>query len=208
MMVADDAALAKRPAAGEDLVGPIRRNLAQDEGESPPEGGVPGWIRRVLFQEGPLFRHGEGFAILLKRPRAFVVVLRGVGRAADIRERAAQQVVQIRGVLLGDLRVERAGKDLHEVRHVQLEVGGRQRESRGVAQRERVLGDLHIEREGGRAGGGRQGNQGEAVRKRLGVQVALQRAQPQFRMELGNSAELAPGRGGASVLGRAAGETG
>ena len=123
------------------------------------------------------FRHGEGFAILLERPRALVVVLRGVGREADIAERAAQQVVQIRGVLLGDLRVERAGKDLHEVRHVQLEVGGRQREARGVAQRERVLGDLHIEREGGRAGGGRRGNQGEAVRQRLGVQVALQRAQ-------------------------------
>ena len=82
MMVADDAALAKGPAAGEELVGPIRRNLAQDEGKSPAEGGVPGRIRRVLFQEGSLVRHGEGFAILLKRPGAFVVVLRGVGREA------------------------------------------------------------------------------------------------------------------------------
>jgi hypothetical protein len=92
------------------------------------------------------------------------------------------------------------------VRHVQLEVGGRQRETRGVAQRERVLRDLHIERKGSRARGGRARNQGEAVRKRLGIQVALQRAQIQLRMELGDSAELAPGRGGVSGLGRAAGK--
>ncbi len=89
MMVADDAALAKRPAAGEDLVGTIRRNLAQDEGKPPTEGGVPGRIGRILFQEVARFRNGEGFAILLEGPRAFVVVLRGVGGDADISERAS-----------------------------------------------------------------------------------------------------------------------
>jgi len=68
---------------------------------------VPRWIGRILLQEGARFRNGKRCAILLEEPRALVVVLRGVGGQADIRERATQQMIAIGGVRLGDLRVER-----------------------------------------------------------------------------------------------------
>ena len=196
MMIADDAALAEGPAAGEDFVGTIRRNLAQDEGKPPAEGGVAGRIRRILLQEGARFGHGEGFAVLLEGPRALVVVLRGVGGLPTSVKERLSKLYRYGRVLLRDLGVERAGKNIHEVRQVQLEVGSRQREARGVAQSERVLGDLHIEREGGRAGRRAAGESGRGCSAcSLGSEIALQRTQTEFGMELGNRAQLGPGLG-------------
>jgi len=89
MVVAHDAAFTKRLSAGQKFVGPIRRNLCQDERVPPTERSMPGRISGIVFQKIAGFGNGEGFVIVLKRPLAFLEVLRGVGGQADIRERAA-----------------------------------------------------------------------------------------------------------------------
>ena len=65
---------------------------------------------------------------------------------------------------------------------------------RGVSRKaKRAFGDFLVVRQCCGASQRRRRNQFEAVRKCLRVQIALQRTQTEFRMELGNRAELGPG---------------
>ncbi len=96
MMIADNAAFAVGPAAGENRIGPVRRNFAEDEGKPNTEGRVARWIRRIFFQECSRFGDGQRRAIFLKGPSALVIVL-------PVRARTKVQPIMIHSALLGSV---------------------------------------------------------------------------------------------------------